>query len=138
MFSKLTLFAICCFVFSSCSLKKGKEVEINFSTDSTAILFTGLDKVTLFRVKEQTDSLLQELITVSELNEDRKAQEIAIKGKTFIKNDTLAFIPDLPFESGRSYLIKTLLNSSFGKTEDILKGDVGKSIKQKEKILVRK
>ncbi|WAC41749.1 hypothetical protein [Pedobacter sp. SL55] len=137
MFSKLTLFAICCFVFSSCSLKKEKELAINFSTDSTAILFTGLDEVSLFRAKEQTDSLLNELVTISELNKDRATQEIAITGTMLLKNDTLAFIPNTPFVKGKTYLVQTLLNSSFGKTEDILKGDVGKTVKKQEKILLR-
>lgn len=137
MFSKLTLLGICCFVFSSCSSKKEKELAINFSTDSTCILFTGLDEVSLFRIKEQTDSLLNDLIIISELNEDAAAQEVAIKGKMLLQNDTLAFIPNTPFVKGKTYFIQTLLNSSFGKTEDVLKADVGKTVKKRERTLKR-
>jgi len=136
MFSKLTLIVACCLIFS-CSSQKTNSLAIDFSSDTTAILFSGLDEVSLFRAKEQTDSLSNGLITVIELTDEDTGQEKLITGRTAIKGDLLTFVPDTPFVIGRKYLVKTLLNSSFGKTVDILKSDVGLTVKRQEKILER-
>lgn len=134
MLSKLTLIIVCCLIFSSCSSKK--ELEINFSSDSTTILFTGLDEVSLFRAKQQTDSLAQELVSVFESGENSGVEK-QVAGKIEIKKDTLIFKPKKSFVKDNEYLVQTVLNSSFGKTEDILKADIGKTVKRQEKVLVR-
>jgi hypothetical protein len=134
MFSKLTLIIVCCLIFSSCSSKN--ELEINFSSDSTTILFTGLDEVSLFRAKQQTDSLAQELVSVFESGENSGVEK-QVAGKIEIKKDTLIFKPKKSFVKDNEYLVQTVLNSSFGKTEDILKADIGKTVKRQEKVLVR-
>lgn len=136
MFSKLTLIIACC-LFFSCSSERKASLAINFSADSTAITFSGLDEVSLFRAKEQTDSLSNELISVIEINEKDVGQEKQINGRLLIKGNSLTFIPETPFIKGNQYLVQTLLNSSFGKTVDILKSDVGRTIKRQEKILER-
>lgn len=136
MFSKLTLFIVCCLIFSSCSLKKENELEINFSSDSTTIVFTGLDEVSLFRAKQQTDSLAQELASVFESGENSGVEK-QVLGKIEIKGDRLIFKPQKPFVKGNEYLVQTVLNSSFGKPEDILKADIGKTVKRREKVLQR-
>ncbi|RZL39878.1 MAG: hypothetical protein EOP00_27360 [Pedobacter sp.] len=134
MFSKLTLIIACC-LFFSCSSERKASLAINFSPDSTAIIFSGLDEVSLFRAKEQADSLSNELFSVIEMSAESMEKEIV--GKTFIKDNTLTFVPDSPLVKGKTYLVQTLLNSSFGKTADILKSDVGRTIKRQEKILER-
>ncbi|MNK00015.1 hypothetical protein D3C87_177960 [compost metagenome] len=137
-----TRFIFLCFVIlkimtiSSCSLKEKEGLNIDFSTDSTAILFTGLDEVNLFRAKEQTDSLSQELISVFETDENAGTEK-QVLGKVEIKGATLVFVPQSPFVRGRQYEVRTMLNSSFGKTEDLIKADMGKTVKQQEKVLLR-
>ena len=135
MFSKLTLIGFCCLIFLSCSSEEQNELKINFSPDSTTIIFSGLDEVNIFRAKEQMDSLASELISVIETADD--GREKPFTGKTIIEGNSLTFVPDTPFVRGRSYIVQTLLNSSFGKTTDVLKADVGRSVKRQEKILER-
>jgi len=135
MFSKLTLFTLCCLVIS-CSLKKDEKLNIDFSSDRTAIVFTGLDEVSLFRAKQQTDSLTQELVRVFESDENSGLEQ-QVLGKIAFRKDTLVFTPQKPFVKGKAYLVQSLLNSRFGKTEDILKADMGKTVKRQEKVLFR-
>lgn len=135
MFSKLTLIGFCCLIFLSCSSQEQNELEINFSQDSSAIIISGLDEVNTFRAKEQTDSLTGELISVIETADE--GREKPFTGKITIAGNSLTFVPDTPFVRGRSYMVQTLLNSSFGKTTAILKADVGRSVKRQEKILER-
>ena len=111
-------------------------MEINFSSDSTAIIFTGLDEVSLFRAKQQTDSLAQELASVFESGENSGVEK-RVLGRIEIKGDTLIFTPKNSFVKGNEYLVQTLLHSSFGKTEDMLKADIGKTVKRQEKVLER-
>lgn len=120
----------------SCSRKEEDKLKIGFSSDSTAILFTGLDEVSLFRAKEQTATLSQELITVFETDENAGTEK-EVLGNVEIKGDTLVFVPQSPFIKGHHYAVRTLLSSSFGKTEDLLKADVGKTVKRQEKVLLR-
>jgi len=135
MCSKLTLFTLCCLVIS-CSLKKDQKLNIDFSSDRTAIVFTGLDEVSLFRAKQQADSLSQELVRVFESDEN-SGSEHQVLGKIAFREDTLVFTPQKSFVTGKAYLVQTILNSSFGKTEDILKSDMGKTVKRQEKVLLR-
>ncbi|SOD19887.1 hypothetical protein [Pedobacter xixiisoli] len=135
MSSKLTLFAVCCLLFS-CSFDKKDELKIDFSSDRTVILFTGVDEVSLFRAKEQKDSLSQELVSVFETDENSGIEK-QVQGKIETKGDTLIFVPQHPFVKGHRYEVNTILNSSFGKTEDLLKADMGKTVKRQEKVLLR-
>lgn len=137
MFSKLTLILACCLYLLSCSSNEQDSMQIDFSKDSTAIIFSGLDEVSAFRAKEQADSIVKELISITEISKAEEGLEKLVGGSINVKGNEITFIPDTPFVKGRSYLVQTLLNSSFGKTTDILKSDMGKTIKRQEKILER-
>lgn len=134
MFGKLTLFTLCCLVILSCSSKK--EVEIDFSSDRTTIVFKNLDEVSLYRSKQQLDSLSSDLVNVFEMDE-ASGMEKQVAGKLVSKGEILIFVPQQPFVKGREYEVQTLLNSSFGKSEDLLKADMGKTVKRQTKLLVR-
>ena len=60
-----------------------------------------------------------------------------IPGKVTIKDDKILFIPEDPFKKGKSYLVSTPLNASFGGAKEILKGTVSYQLKPRQKILQR-
>lgn len=136
------VFLSSCLIFkaimlSSCFSGKEETLQIKFSLDSTAIIFSGLDEVSIFRAKQQADSSTKDLISVTERNGDEAGQEKSVDGEIIIKGNDVVFVPKTTFLKGKQYLVETILNSSFGKTTDILKSDVGRTIKRQQKILQR-
>jgi len=134
MFSKIILFLVCCLIFTSCNSKKDSKFDIHFSTDSSKIIFSGIDEVAIFQAQKNNPD---NLISVFAIASNSAEQEKPISGQIEIEGQNLIFKPDAPFVKGQSYLIRTMLNSSFGKTTDILKSDLGHTIKAHEKILNR-
>lgn len=134
MFSKITLFFVCCLIFTSCNSKKDSKFDIHFSTDSSKIIFSGIDEVAIFQAQKHNPDNLISVLTIAG---DNTAQEKLISGQIEIKGQHLTFVPDTPFVKGQSYLVRTILNSSFGKTTDVLKSDLGHTVKTYERILKR-
>lgn len=121
----------------SCFSGRENVLEIKFSSDSTAIIFNVSDEVNLFWAKEQIDTLAGELISVIEIADEYAGSEKHIEGKIMVKGNSLVFMPKTPFVKGSQYLVSAIFSSSFGKTTDVLRSDVGKTIKRQEKILER-
>jgi len=139
MFSKITLFAACCLFFTSCSFNRGEDLSITFSADSSKIVFAGIEETNLYQLKQalNNNSINANLVNVVQIDDDFPDKDKDIDGKLSVVGNDLLFTPDSALIKGRKYLIRTVLQSSFGKTSDILKSDLGHNIKWKEKILQR-
>lgn len=139
MFNKITFLLCCCFYLASCFSKSESAIDINFSTDSTKIAFKGIEEANLYQLKQRlaNDSLNAGLINVVDLAEDHLGSEKIVAGKIMMDGGVVYFIPKRPFEKGHNYWITTVLNASFATKQDILKSDVGHSVKPQEKILKR-
>ncbi len=139
MFNKITLFFSCCLVFSSCFFKKEEAFKVSFSLDSTKIIFSGLEEVNFFQGRNRIEQghIAENLVSVVAIDSEEGAEEKTIKGQLLIDGKTLIFEPDTPFVKGQRYLLRTILNSSFGKTTDILKSDLGHTVKTYEKVFQR-
>lgn len=139
MFNKITLFAVCCLFFTSCSFNKEKDLNIDFSSDSSKIVFTGIEEANLFQLKQMLNNKAVDanLVNIIQIDDDFPDKDKDIYGKLSVDGNRLLFTPDSAFLKHRKYLIRTVLQSSFGKPSDIFKSDLGHNIKWKEKILRR-
>ena len=139
MFSKITLIITCCLIFSSCFFKRDKSLDIHFSSDSTKIVFEGIEDANLFQLRKHlADTTFAEtLLSVEAVDQEGQGVDGLVKGSLEVVDKTLVFTPHQPFVKGTTYLVQTVLNSSFGKTKDILKSDLGHTPKLQEKSLVR-
>lgn len=88
-------------------------------------------------LEEQQDT--QRLVSVVQLiaDDDSTGMEVVYPGTLEMKNDSLFFMPEQPFVKGKSYQVQTPVGSWFGGTDDVLKGDMGKQLKQQTVILNR-
>ncbi|RWU07574.1 hypothetical protein [Pedobacter chitinilyticus] len=139
MFSKITLIIACCLIFSSCFFKGDKSLDIRFSSDSTKIELNGIEEANLFQLRKHlTDTVFAEtLLSVEAVDQENQGADSLIKGNLEVVGNTLVFTPHQPFIKGTTYVVQTVLNSSFGKTKDILKSDLGHNPKLQEKSLER-
>lgn len=139
MFSKITLIIACCLIFSSCFFKGDKSLDIRFSSDSTKIELNGIEEANLFQLRKYlADTAFAEtLLSVEAADQENQGADSLIKGNLKVVGNTLVFTPHQPFIKGTTYVVQTVLNSSFGKTKDILKSDLGHNPKLQEKSLER-
>lgn len=138
MFNKITFLLCCCFFFSACFLKSDSALQINFSSDSTKIVISGVEEANLYQLKNKldNDSLSRSLVSVAELADDTGTDRI-VQGKLMVDKKAVYFLPEQAFRKGRTYAVSTVLNASFATKVDILKSDVGHAVKPQEKILKR-
>jgi len=60
-----------------------------------------------------------------------------VPGKVNIQDDKIRFVPLKPFQRGKSYVVSTPLNVTFGGAEEIFKGKVSYQVKPQQKTLKR-
>lgn len=127
-------------LFCACS-SENKPLKIEFSKDSSAIVFSQLEPVGLLQLKNklQTDTLYQKLATVLQTPGDNDSTDMEKDwpGRLSLKGDELIFTPDTPFVKGKSYLVQTMLNTAFATKKDIFSSEVGHQVKPIQKVLVR-
>ncbi|WP_199117234.1 hypothetical protein [Pedobacter sp. ASV28] len=142
MFNKLSLITICAtLLFAHCS-NSNQELDIRFSNDSTKIILGNIEERNLYQLQNylNNDSLSRQLVSVSLLpsnGDTASATEKIIEGQLSLHKGQVIFNPKIPLVKGSTYLVESLLNSSFGETADILKGRVGNRIKLQQKKLTR-
>lgn len=138
MFSKITLIITCCLVLSSCFFKEDKSLDIRFSSDSTKIVLSGIEDANLFQLRKylKDTAFAETLLSVEVVGQENKADSL-IKGNLEVVDKTLVFTPRQPFVKGTTYMVQTVLNSSFGKTKDILQSDLEHKPKLQEERLER-
>ena len=137
---KVFLVIFCGFLFS-CNLSNNRTLKIDFSADSTTINCTNIDPAGLRQLKNnlKTDSAYQKLVSVLQTpaDDDSTSMEIAWPGKLIMQGDTLVFTPDSTFKKGKTYLVETMLNTHFAIKKEVLRSEVGHTVKPQQKILVR-
>lgn len=140
-FVKLTGVMCSVGLFFACSNANNKPLSIDFSSDSTKIVISHIDRTGLLELKNSNkgDSTLNEMISVLQTPSERDSaiREEPIAGKVMLTDSNIVFIPVQPFQKGRDYLVITHLNIRFGGVEEIVKGKVSYSIKPQQKFLTR-
>ncbi|MEJ5962137.1 hypothetical protein [Pedobacter immunditicola] len=115
-----------------CSSSKNKPVHIEFSADSNAIVLSDINPVGLLQLTNNdfSDSTKMNWVSVSMEGKE-------VPGKVNIQEDKILFVPEKPFQRGKSYLVSTPLNVTFGGAKEILKGKVSYQLKPQQKTLQR-
>lgn len=125
----------------SCSSTNSKPLLIDFSTDSSSIVFKGIDQAGLTSIQgaESSDSVFNKLVSVLETPSegDTAFKESAIDGHFKLTDSNLVFIPELPLIKGRNYLVITYLNSKFGDIKALLKGELSTGVRPLQQELQR-
>ena len=128
-------------LFAGCSSADKKSLRIDFSPDSTAIVFSGIDQAGLNQLRnaQYPDSVLSELISVLQTpsEKDTNIREMPVQGRLKLTDSTIVFYPDTSFVSGRDYLVITHLNTSFVDAKRILTNEVRIKVKPVQKLLSR-
>lgn len=127
--------------FQGCTRANKKKLGINFSADSTAIVFDNVDQAGLLQLKNShyPDSVLNELISILQTPSERDTgiKELPIPGHIEITDSNIVFNPDTLFVRGRDYLVITHLNSSFGDASKIMEGKLSNKVKPLQKLLTK-
>lgn len=127
--------------FAGCSDANNKPLSIDFSRDSSTIVFSNIDPRGLLELNDlkDRDSVLADLVSVLQTpsEKDSLIREEAIPGKFMLSDSSLVFSPIQPFVKGREYLVITHLNIQFAKPEEIIKGKLSYTIKPQQKVLNR-
>lgn len=125
----------------ACSNANNKPLSIDFSSDSTKIVISHIDRTGLLELKNSSkgDSTLNEMLSVLQTPSERDSaiREEPIAGKVMLTDSNIVFVPAEPFIKGRDYLVITHLNIRFGGVEEVVKGKVSYSIKPQQKFLTR-
>jgi hypothetical protein len=125
----------------ACSSANNKPLLIDFSADSTSIIFNHIDQTGLLQLQtlKNGDSSFNNLISVLQIPSERDStlKELPLEGKVMVTDSTLVFIPDTPFIKGRDYLVITHLNARFGSIEKMLKGELRYGVKPLQKLLTK-
>jgi hypothetical protein len=128
------------FLFA-CSSANNKPLLINFSRDSSAIVFSNIGQAGLLQLQKvsDNDSMLNSLIAVlqSPSEKDPTSKELPVDGKVLVTDSNIVFIPVRPFVKGRDYLVITHLSARFGAARDLLKGEVTNRVRPQQKLLRR-
>jgi len=128
-------------LFAACSTTNSKPLLIDFSADSTCIVFSNIDRPGLLQLTgiEAQDSVLNSLISVLQTTSetDSLIKEAPLAGKLTITDTNIVFKPHRPFLPGHDYLVITYLNARFGTEEQILKSQLNTAVKPHQVVLTR-
>lgn len=134
------IFTCLCLCFS-CKNTDNKSLQIKFSKDSSSILISNIEAAALLQLKNniKTDTSYQKLVSVLETpaDDDSVSMEREWPGKLGMIDDNVVFVPDTPFLKGKTYLVETKLNMSFGNIEQMIKGNVRVKMNFRQQILKR-
>lgn len=138
---KQVVVLICPGFLFACSSANNKPLLIDFSRDSSAIVFNNIGQAGLLQLQKKpgNDSMLSSLIAVLESpsEKDSTLKELPIDGKILVTDSNIVFMPIRPFVKGRSYLVITHLSARFGAAGDLLKGEVTNRVRPQQKVLTR-
>lgn len=83
--------------------------------------------------------MYQKLVSVLETpaDDDSTSMEREWPGKLTMKEDNVVFKPDSPFLKGKTYLVETKLNMSFGDIEQVIKGNMRTTMNFQQQLLKR-
>ncbi len=138
---KLTPIIICVCLWFSCKNTANKSLVIKFSTDSSTVLISNIESAALLQLKNniKTDTMYQKLVSVlaTPADDDSTSMEREWPGKLTMKEDIVVFKPDSPFLKGKTYLVETQLNMSFGDIDQVIKGKMRTTMNFQQQLLKR-
>jgi hypothetical protein len=143
MFNKVKFFATVnlLWLLIACGSTNSEPLSIQFSSDSSKIVIKNINDAGLYQLKTNlaTDSAYQKVVSVLQTpsDDDSLSMEIAYPGDLTIIGDSLIYTPKNEFVKGKVYLVETMINTQFAKSEEIIKSQVGRQIKAQQKILKR-
>lgn len=143
MFNKVKFFAtVNLFWFLiACGSTNNEPLSIQFSSDSAKIIIKNINDAGLYQLKKNlsTDSAYQNIVSVLQTpaEDDSTSMEIDYPGELTINGENLVYTPKKPFEKGKVYLVETMINARFAKSEEIIKSQVGRQLKAQQQILKR-
>lgn len=144
MFKSLIKLPLVCAVvvcLISCSSANNKPVLIQFSQDSNAVIFSGIDAAGLLQLRNTPgiDTAYSSVLSVMELPEenDSAGLERAVAGRIVISDSTAVFKPQHAFSRGKSYQVISYLNAKFGNAGMMLTGKLDHKVKPQKLILTR-
>lgn len=126
---------------SGCSSGGREPLSIDFSADSTAVVFKNINPAGLLQLKNTglSDAALNDLVSVLQTpsENDTAIAEASLPGKVLLGDSVIVFQPDSSFVKGRSYLVITHLNVEFGDLKKAAKSELSYTMKPVQKLLVR-
>jgi hypothetical protein len=139
--NKLPLVFVLVVCLISCSPANNKPVIIGFSSDSSTIIFSGIDPAGLLQLRNtpDIDTTYSTVISVIELPDEDNSlgREHAFPGKVTVLDSTIVFTPHDLFVKGKSYQVLSFLNARFGNAGMMLTGKLDHKVKPQEVILRR-
>ena len=133
------LFGVACLM--SCSLANNKPLSIQFSSDSTSIVFSDIDPAGLWQIKNRPgiDTAHADVVSVLEMSSDDDSSGIEhnVAGKLVITDSNLVFKPVKSFISGKNYLVISYMNVKFASNQRIISGQLNHSVKPQQVVLKR-
>lgn len=116
----------------SCSPANNKPLSVRFSADSTALVFSGIDKNGLIKICSEglADTAYRSWLSVFELPGGRESEgeTQALPGKIRLSDQGLIFTPLQPFIRGNSYRVEVFLNAAFATRANLLRGKLGNRV----------
>ena len=143
MFNKVKIFATINLLWFliACGSTNSEPLSIQFSSDSSKIIIKNIHDAGLYQIKKNlsTDSAYQNIVSVLQTpgDEDSLAMEIMYPGDLSILGDSIIYTPKNAFVKGKVYLVETMINTQFAKSEEIIKSQVGRQLKAQQQILKR-
>jgi len=133
------LFGVACLM--SCSTANNKPLSIQFSSDSTSIVFSDVDPAGLWQIKNRPgiDTAYADVVSVLEMasDDDSSGMEHDLAGKLEITDSNLVFKPEKSFISGKNYLVISYMNVKFATNQKIISGQLNHSVKPQQAVLKR-
>ncbi|MBB6273483.1 hypothetical protein HDF26_003943 [Pedobacter cryoconitis] len=133
------LFGVACLM--SCSLANNKPLSIQFSPDSTSIVFSDIDPAGLWQLKNRPgiDTAHADVVSVSEVSPDDDIADMEhdVAGKLEITDSNLVFKPQKSFISGKKYLVISYMNVKFATNKKIISGQLNHSVMPQQVVLKR-
>ena len=138
---KLPVFFVLASLLFACANKDTTPLLIRFSADSSSILFSNIEPAAVLQLKNniKTDTMYQKIVSVLETptDDDSTSMEREWPGKLSMQGEALVFTPDSPFIKGKTYLVETQLNMSFGDVEQVVQGKMSKNMNFQQQLLKR-
>lgn len=124
-FLTLGLFITACHPKSNNQLSD--EIKVNISSDSSAILFSGIDPFILEELNADslTDSTWQRYFAIyPKVDEDIQELQKPLKGNYKIQKADILFKPEQAFEKGKTYLMELYIQQPNSSVLDELRSKV--------------
>lgn len=133
-----------CFVvalnLASCSNTNNAPV-IKFSVDSNSIVIKNIDEASLFQVKNayraNPDSINFISVLLTPNQTDSLQAEEDISGKTILQGDSIVFVPEKPFLTGKKYLVESYIGVKFADGGKLFKGTIKHNLEPQQQVLKR-